>query len=212
MAFKGKDGSGWKEASAIYGKDATGWLYAKEVWAKDATGWKRAWTDCRKYDASGRDWSNPTTVTTYTGTCGNRVRVETTTRTKEGCPDDVRIVNTADPSCTSGCFTSSAVNCDGCGSATLYTANAGSNCTSYTVGSCGSWSGSTADTVTYNGQTLVYNGTPGYYYTNVGSTCKSCPTGCAAFGEYYIENCSVGGQRITSLTCGNCQNIFGTPC
>ena len=105
MALKGKDSSGWKDASAVYGKDASGWLYAKEAWAKNASGWQRAWTDCRLYDAAGgRGWSDPVSVVTYTGTCGNRTATTTVTRTKTGCPNDVRATTVASPDCNSGCY------------------------------------------------------------------------------------------------------------
>lgn len=100
MALKGKDSSGWKDASAVYGKDASGWLYAKEAWAKNASGWQRAWTDCRLYDATGgRGWSDPVTVVTYNGSCGNRTQTTTITRTKTGCPNDVRATTVASPDC-----------------------------------------------------------------------------------------------------------------
>lgn len=90
MAFKGKDGSGWKEANAIYGKDADGWKYAKVVYAKDGTGWKRAWTDCRKHDEGGRDWTASSPVTEYQGSCGTRESRTKTDYTKEGCESYTR--------------------------------------------------------------------------------------------------------------------------
>jgi transposase len=87
MAFKGKDGSGWKEASAIYGKNASGWQYAKVVYAKNAAGWQRAWTDCRQLADGGRDWSSFTETETDTSacdSCGSRTRTRTRYE-KEGC-------------------------------------------------------------------------------------------------------------------------------
>ena len=138
MALQGKDGGTWKDASAVYGKSSGSWLYAKEVFAKNAGTWSRAWTDCRKYDAGGRDWSAPSDVVTYSGSCNNRTQTTTTTRTKTGCPDDVRAVTISSPDCNSSCFTSatSIVYSGSCSSRsyvtrTTYTANAGSGCTSY---------------------------------------------------------------------------------
>lgn len=100
MAFKGKDGGTWKDASAVYGKSGGSWLYGKSAWAKKDGSWQRAWTDCRKYDESGgRDWSSPSTTSSYSGSCLSRTRTDTTTRTKEGCPNDVRSVTVSDPTC-----------------------------------------------------------------------------------------------------------------
>jgi hypothetical protein len=100
-AFKGKDGTGWKDAT-IYGKDSNGWQYAKEAFAKNASGWQRVWTDCRLHDAGGRGWSDPVDVVTYAGSCGDGTQTTTTTRTKTGCPSDVRAVTVAYSFCYDG--------------------------------------------------------------------------------------------------------------
>lgn len=204
MPFKGRDGGTWKDASAVYGKSGGSWLYGKSAWAKKNDVWERAWTDCRLYDAGGRDWSAPTTVVTYNGSCGNRTQTTTVTRTKTGCPNDVRSTTVASPDCNSGCFTASAVNCDGCGSATYYTANAGSGCTSYQVGSCGTWVAQTGDLdfTPSGGKYYFYTETPGYYNVAFDNCNPSCGFPQANIGSYYITRCSVTGEyRISLLSC-----------
>lgn len=139
MGLQGKDGGTYKNAAAVYGKSGGSWLYAKEVFAKNAGVWQRAWTDCRLFDAAGgRDWSAPTSVVTYTNSCNNRTATTTTTRTKTGCPNDVRAVTVASPNCDAGCFTSatSTVYSGSCNNRTqatrtTYTPVAGSGCTGY---------------------------------------------------------------------------------
>ena len=212
-SFKGKDSSGWKDTSAVYGKDASGWLYAKEAWAKNASGWQRAWTDCRQHDAGGRGWSDPVSVVTYTGTCGNRTQTTTITRTKTGCPNDVRATTVASPDCNSTCFTSSAVNCDSCGSATLYTANAGSGCTTYTDGSCGTWNNVTesygyntpfafAGTEFYTEYVSALGGYRAFVYDNYNGSYDG-GTNCGGSTAYHLlYTCSVNGnQRVTFVGC-----------
>lgn len=139
MPFKGKRDGSWLDASAVYGKSGGSWLYGKEAWAKKDGSWQRAWTDCRKFDEGGRDWSAPTTTSSYSGTCGNRQLTTVVTRTKTGCPNDVRSTTVASPNCTNDCFDISYDGCNNCGSRTIYTAKPGTNCTSYTTGSCGTW-------------------------------------------------------------------------
>lgn len=150
MGLQGKDGGTWKDASAVYGKSGGSWLYAKEVFANKAGTWTRAWTDCRLYDADGgRGWSDPVSVVTYTGTCGNRTQTTTVTRTKTGCPDDVRATTISSPNCDAACFDGSSstenIYSGTCASrtyvvrtTTTYTAKAGSNCTTYSTSSDGS--------------------------------------------------------------------------
>ncbi len=111
--LKGRNNSGaWVNASVVYGYDGSGVkTYAKQasIRKSDNSGWERAWTDCRKYDeAGGRDWSGPST-TTATVSCGgcycnSNNRTDTTsTWTKTGCPNDVRVSTGA----CSGCGTQS---------------------------------------------------------------------------------------------------------
>ena len=128
-----------------------------------------------------------------------------------------------DWSSSSSSSTVSCGDCDSCGTNTkvvttvTYTKT---GCTSYTrssetscTGCTGSWSADTTSEVNYSGQVLAYTGTPGYYATQIGYSCRSCPTGCAGFGEYYVTICSVtGSRRFTELSCGPCLNVFGTPC
>lgn len=91
-SFKGRHNGSWKDAAAVYGKSGGSWLYGKSAWAKKDGTWQRTWTDCRKYDAGGRDWSSSTaTYTDASGcdSCGTKSKT-VTTYTKTGCPDDVR--------------------------------------------------------------------------------------------------------------------------
>lgn len=108
MAFKGKadkgSGSQWYDASVVYGNSG-GFQYGKSAHVKTNTGWQQVWTDCRLYDAAGgRGWSDPVDVITYTDSCNSRTQTTTTTRTKLGCPDDVRAVTVASPNCINTCY------------------------------------------------------------------------------------------------------------
>lgn len=121
--------------------------------------------DCR-LDANGvplgPGWGSTTLAAVYSGTCGNRTYQIPTKYTKTGCPDStVNGTSVSSPDCNSTCFDASAVDCAGCGSATLYTAKAGSNCTSYTSGSCGTWE-SVGDTTYGWGPFAVSGGTYGH--------------------------------------------------
>lgn len=200
-AFKGKDGTGWKDASAIYGKNSSGWQYGKEAFVKNASGWQRVWTDCRKYDAGGRDWSSPSTVTTYTGSCSTRNRVETTTRTKTGCPDDVRVVTVSDPNCT-GCTGTPYISnsCDGCGSITTTPGTGG--CPDTTSGSCGSWTYvdpfSGPSTIVVSG--VTYNASL-YGYT----TYASC--GYCQIDTWDAEVCNASGSPVYRLVNYFCASL-----
>ena len=138
MPFKGKKDNAWTDASVVYGKSGDAWLYGQYALGKKDGVWSRAWTDCRKYDTSGRDWNDPVSVVTYTGTCNNRTATTTITRTKTGCPDDVRATTVASPDCNSGCFTTSTSYyfTGTCQSRTqtertTYTPVSGSGCTGY---------------------------------------------------------------------------------
>jgi hypothetical protein len=124
--------------TTVYGKLGTNWLYAKAVFANKNGVWTRAWTDCRLFDAGGRDWSDPTTVVTTAGSCSTRTQTTTVTRTKTGCPNDVRATTVAAPDCT-GCTGTPYVSnaCDGCGSITTTPGTGG--CPDTTSGSCGTW-------------------------------------------------------------------------
>jgi hypothetical protein len=190
MTFRANKSGTWvggddqSQGTVVYGKSGGNWLYAKEVFAKKDGTWTRAWTDCRKFDAGGRDWSSSTQVFTDGSTCaGCGVKSKTvTTYTKTGCPNDVR-----DPGYTGSCS--------------------------------GSWSGSTASSLTFDGVEYTYVGPAGYYAVyGIGNPsvpgCGSCPSGCFREGTYFIEVCSLGGYRgqTTALSCSSCTNIFGDPC
>ena len=221
-AFKGKDGTGWKDTSAIYGKDATGWLYGKEAFAKNDAGWQRVWTDCRLHDAGGRGWSDPVSVVTFSPDtdCGNRTQTTTVTRTKTGCPDDVRAVTVASPNCNSGCFdgSSALIYSGSCASRTYitrttYTAKAGSNCTTYSVDSsppisspdCGAVASACWTDVTnsYVGQTVTWAGVSYTVYdmgsgfvlcTRTDETRPNCPD--AIIESYTLWSCG-SAQGVT---------------
>lgn len=212
-SFQGRDGGTWKggsnqsQGSTVYGKLSGAWAYAKSAWVKKDGTWQRAWTDCRAFDATGgRDWTTvaDTPSDTYSGTCGNRTRTDYTTYTKTGCPDDVRSSTVSDPNCTSGCFTPSAVNCDGCGSRTYYDGSA-TNCTSYYEGTCGTWTSANIFSPTCYPLT---NGTYPYasgslwgwiYYTDPG--CNNAIASCSGgglVGPYDVQHCSASGlYRVT---------------
>lgn len=231
MGLQGKDGGTWKDASAVYGKSGGSWLYAKEVFANKAGTWTRAWTDCRLYDAAGgRGWSDPVSVVTYTGTCGNRTQTTTTTRTKTGCPDDVRAVTISSPNCDAACFDGSSstenIYSGTCASrtyvvrtTTTYTAKAGSNCTTYSTSSDGSPIASptcdgactTAKTGDFSqgGISYTYTGTPGSYYAFPNPTCSS---GCDFSNAYYSVTVCSGTNTITLTSSDACVDVFGTPC
>lgn len=101
MALQGKDGT-WKDASAVYGKSGGNWLYAKSVWANKAGTWTKAWTDCRKHDEGGRDWTAASPVTEYQGSCSTRESRVRTDYTKDGCTGYSRYTSwTASPNCGS---------------------------------------------------------------------------------------------------------------
>lgn len=219
-SFQGKDGGTWKggsnqsQGSTVYGKLSGAWAYAKSAWVKKDGTWQRAWTDCRAFDATGgRDWTTvaDTPSDTYSGTCGNRTRTDYTTYTKTGCPDDVRSSTVSDPNCTSGCFTPSAVNCDGCGSRTYYDGSA-TNCTSYYQGTCGTWSPwaefYTCINVSGGSYSYVYLSAWGFLYTT-DSGCNntiSCAGGLLGPGN--VESCSAGGYRVT----GSDQCVYVSCC
>lgn len=191
-SFKGKDGGTWKDASAIYGKISGAWEYAKSAWVKKDGSWVRAWTDCRLYDAGGRDWSAPSTTSSYSGTCGDRTRTDTTTRTKEGCTDDARVGSpVSDPNCTSGCFTPEDVDCDGCGGPRTYYDGSATNCTSYYEGTCGTWNyispESGPSSIVVDGETY----TP-WIYGYQKSPDSDCPAPCEV-GAYDMSQCSSSG-------------------
>ena len=139
MPFKGKKDNAWTDASVVYGKSGDAWLYGQYALGKKDGVWSRAWTDCRKYDVSGgRGWSDPVSVVTYSGSCNNRTATTTITRTKTGCPNDVRATTVASPDCNSGCFTASTSYyfTGTCQSRTqtertTYTPVSGSGCTGY---------------------------------------------------------------------------------
>jgi len=236
MTFKANKNGTWvggddqSQGTVVYGKSGDNWLYAKSVWANKDGSWTRAWTDCRKYDAGGRDWSPPVDVVTYSPDtdCGNRTQTTTTTRTKTGCPDDVRPTTVSSPNCNSGCFdaSTSTVYSGSCTSRTsatrtTYTAKAGSGCTTYFVdgtytadptcdGAC-----TTVKTgnFTEGGVEYYYTGPAGYYeaFMDGGGPsggCPSCPPGFYNYGYYYITTCGVTNY-IQTLYCIGCQSYFG---
>jgi hypothetical protein len=236
MAFRANKDGTWvggndqSEGTVVYGKSGDNWLYAKEVFANRAGTWYRAWTDCRKYDASGRGWSDPVSVVTYSGTCGNRTQTTTVTRTKTGCPDDVRPTTISSPNCDAGCFDASSstenIYSGTCASRTYvvrttitYTAKAGSNCTTYSTSSDGSPIASptcdgactTAKTGDFSqgGISYTYTGTPGSYYAFPNPTCSS---GCDFSSAYYSVTTCNGTNTITLTDAGTCYNVFGDPC
>lgn len=178
MSLKGKDGGSWKEASAVYGKSGGAWLYAKSVWARKDGTWQRAWTDCRKYDAGGRDWSSSsssTVVTCSSCDCGTNTRTDTTTTyTKTGCPNDVR-------STTGTC----------------------SGCTSLTYPGAGTYTTSDGVTATYR----VESDWLGYSSYLVPSSCQQCSNRCSPCSNdslrgYSISYCSATGVYTrTDLGC-----------
>lgn len=203
MAFKGKDGT-WKggnnqsQGSVVYGKSGDSWLYAKSAWAKKDGSWQRAWTDCRQHDAGGRDWIVAPGVTETQYDCGNRQSRIRTDYSKDGCTSYSRYTAWVSAPDCSGCFTPSAVECYGCGSSTTYNANPGSNCTSYTVGSCGTWAPASGPIAGF-----TYTGFYGYY-TRPSYSCI-CPENDPCYFPYqetvYIAYCSVGGTSISSVGC-----------
>jgi hypothetical protein len=98
MTFRANKAGTWvggddqSAGTTVYGKLGADWLYAKAVFANKNGTWERAWTDCRKYDAGGRDWSSSSQVfTDATGcdSCGTKSKT-VVTYTKTGCPNDVR--------------------------------------------------------------------------------------------------------------------------
>jgi hypothetical protein len=206
MPFKGKKDGTWSDASVVYGKSGGVWLYGKYAVAKKDGVWSRAWTDCRKFDvAGGRDWSAPTTVVTYSGSCSTRTQTTTVTRTKTGCPNDVRATTVAAPDCT-GCTGTPYVSnsCSGCGSITTTPGTGG--CPDTTSGSCGTWNAHTsgANSVVIDGQTWTrlfsdqfdLNGSEGCDPGCTGGTCFSVVSG-------FIQKCSLSDTyRVASSFCG----------
>ena len=225
MPFKGKDGGTWKEASAIYGKSGGTWLYAKYAMAKKDGVWSRAWTDCRRHDAGGRDWTTTTLSAVYSGSCANRTYQIPTRYTKDGCVSyDVAGATVSSPDCNSSCFdiTTSTVYSGSCTSRTsatrtTYTAKSGSGCTSYYVdgtytadptcaGGC-----TTAKTGDFSqgGIYYTYGGPAGYYSAFPNPNCSS---GCDfSYAYYYVTTCG-GTNTITLLSSEPCQTVFGDPC
>lgn len=93
-------GDDQSQGTVMYGKSAGNWLYAKSVWAKKDGVWARAWTDCRRHDAGGRDWGTTTLSAVYSGSCGNRTYQIPTRYTKDGCPSyDVAGSTVSSPDC-----------------------------------------------------------------------------------------------------------------
>ena len=226
--LKGRNSAGqWVTASAVYGWNSSGVkTYAKALFTRKSDGtWDRSWTDCRKFDeAGGRDWSAPSTVVTYSGSCGNRTETTTVTRTKEGCTADVRSTTVASPNCTSGCYDPATVTeeyFDGsCATRrfrtkTVTNPKAGSNCPSsttysapYAAPTCeGACTTAKTGDFTQNSVTYYYEGTPGYYYA------LGCDINAGCFGNnyYYVTTCS-GTNNITLYQVGPCYNAFGDPC
>ena len=217
--LKGRNNSGgWSNASVVYGWNSSGVkTYAKAMFMRKADNtWERGWTDCRKLGAEGgRDWLPNTLAAVYSGSCGNRTYQIPTRYTKDGCPSyDVAGSNVSAPDCNSSCFTASAVNCDGCGSATLYTANSGSGCTSYTTGSCGSWSSPTSPVISSDGYDYQYSGTAGFYflYMNNPPSAPPCPAFCIQVASYQIRTCSTGGLSIVYWGSSGCTDGLGNWC
>ena len=232
-SFKAKKDGNWvggsdqSQGTTVYGKLGGSWLYAKSVWAKRNGVWERAWTDCRKYDeAGGRDWSAPSTVVTTSGTCGNKTQTTTVTRTKDGCPSDVRATTVSAPDCGAGCYSTPTVTeeyYDGsCGTRRYRTKTvtnpvAGSNCPSTTTysepyasptceGSC-----TVAQTATFveGGVEYYYTGPAGYYEAFLDGDgpaggCADCPSGYFNYGYYYITVCN-GVRTIQVLSCDGCR-------
>ena len=223
MTFRANKNGTWvggddqSAGTTVYGKLGADWLYAKEVFANKDGVWTRAWTDCRLFDAGGRDWSAPTTVVTTAGSCSTRTQTTTVTRTKTGCPNDVRATTVAAPDCT-GCTGTPYVSnaCDGCGSITTTPGTGG--CPDTTSGSCGSWTASTGD-FTEGGVSYAYIGPAGYYraggpFASTPPGCSACFPDCYRYADYYVENCSLGGRRgtTTPLSCDICYTLTGEPC
>jgi hypothetical protein len=210
MTFRANKNGTWvggddqSAGTTVYGKSGGNWLYAKEVFAKKDGVWSRAWTDCRKFDAGGRDWSDPTTVVTTAGSCTTRTQTTTVTRTKTGCPNDVRATTVAAPDCT-GCTGTPYVSnaCDGCGSITTTPGTGG--CPDTTSGSCGTWEQTSDPFGVYGVVTLsvgsypyaVYSFFSGkwFYSDAAGNLCNcGCPSG-QLIAPGYVEICSQGGFR-----------------
>lgn len=109
MPFRGRDGGTWKDASAVYGRSGDNWLYAKSVWGNKNGTWTKGWTDCRKHDEGGRDWTASAPVTEYQGSCDSRQSRTRTDYTKDGCTGYSRYTAwVSSPNCgsvSSGCWT-----------------------------------------------------------------------------------------------------------
>jgi hypothetical protein len=236
MTFKANKNGTWvggddqSQGTVVYGKSGDNWLYAKSVWANNNGTWTRSWTDCRKFDAGGRDWSNPVTAVTPNGTCGNRTETTTVTRTKPGCPDDVRSTTVSSPNC-SGCYNADTVTqeyFDGsCTTRRLRTKTvtnpiSGSNCPStttygspYASPTCegGCTTVYTAVEYNYNGK-MLYSFAEDGYYAAFFDNCAGCGGGggCVSSSFYYLTVCG-GAVTVNFLYCSACENIFdGSPC
>jgi hypothetical protein len=208
MTFRANKNGTWvggddqSAGTTVYGKLGADWLYAKAVFANKNGTWERAWTDCRLFDAGGRDWSDPTTVVTTAGSCSTRTQTTTVTRTKTGCPNDVRATTVAAPDCT-GCTGTPYVSnaCDGCGSITTTPGTGG--CPDSSSGSCGTWSTipnfNYGDLTLVNGCVVRYDANigsqgydTGYYYTDCGGSCTESCSLCQV-GPQYIQQCNLTG-------------------
>ncbi len=187
-------GDDQSQGTVMYGKSAGNWLYAKSVWAKKDGVWARAWTDCRRHDAGGRDWGTTTLSPVYSGSCASITYQIPTRYTKDGCPSyDVPGSNVAAPNCA-GCTGTPYVSnsCDGCGSITTTPGTGG--CPDSSSGSCGSWnyidpfSGSSPSSVSVGG--VTYNQSL-YGYTDY-SSCGYCQINswdlyqCSATSAYKV--------------------------
>jgi hypothetical protein len=221
MTFKANKNGTWvggddqSQGTVVYGKSGDNWLYAKSVWANKDGSWVRSWTDCRRHDTGGRDWLPTTLSAVYSRSCGNRTYQIPTRYTKDGCPSyDVAGSTVSSPDCNSSCFTASTVNCDGCGGpSTLYTANSGSGCTTYTSGSCGNWNNVTenygyntpfsfAGTDFYTEYVPALGGYRAYVYDNFNGSYDG-GTFCGGSTAYHLlYTCSANGNpRVTFVGC-----------
>jgi hypothetical protein len=114
--------------------------YKIRVRARNALGWG----PYSSISSGTQVWVAGSPYTVYSGTCGNRQSASRTDYTRSGSATTYSVTGaySSSPDCNSTCFTSSTstVNCGAdCGEATrtTYTANSGSNCTTYSSdGSC----------------------------------------------------------------------------
>jgi hypothetical protein len=117
MTFRANKSGTWvggddqSQGTVVYGKSGGNWLYAKEVFAKKDGTWTRAWTDCRKHDEGGRDWTAASPVTEYQGSCTSRESRSRTDYSKTGCTGYSRYTSwVAAPTCEGGCTTAKTGN------------------------------------------------------------------------------------------------------